>query len=555
MHILLYVPDNQITDNFVPQLWPFVLQQLTPPDHRVTVIDGNICRYDENRMIELIRQEKVDLIGMGFMTRMAQKAYRMADAIREATGVPIVMGGPHVSAVPDEALGGPGQPRHADAVVLNEAEGVWPEVIQDAARGQLQSVYQARHADGRPAKPALKDYPIVPWDQMDLGRFDLMRFMPGSIRWLLTRLGVPFQKAYVIPVESGRGCPYGCEFCSVTGYFGDQVRFRDNDNVISELRRLKELGKREKALVMVFFVDDNFAINRPRIKELLRQMIEADVCLPWVGQVSINLLRDEELVELMAASGCRWIFIGLESMEPDSLKQAHKAFNKPEDYASILALLAKHNLYAITSFIYGLEADREGISSRTIAQIETWCPVLPVFGLLTPFPGTPLYMRMAAEGRLSRPLHWLEFKAFKTAFIHRRLSPEALEAEIQDSWRHCYKPAAFHRSQRWLLKHGKPFGYQLMHFLSRLCFRGIYFPMKTKWAWIRLLLANAPTILSLVVAGIRPRQSAWAAPAAAPAAMPDSMPAEAARTPLSRTVYRTSGMDGHGPSMLMKEDI
>ena len=105
MHILLYVPDNQVTNNFIPQLWPFVLQRLTPREHRVTIIDGNALHYEADELVNFILQNKVDLVGMGFMTRMAQKAYRMAAAIRQATTVPIVMGGPHVTEVPDEPLG------------------------------------------------------------------------------------------------------------------------------------------------------------------------------------------------------------------------------------------------------------------------------------------------------------------------------------------------------------------------------------------------------------------------------------------------------------------
>jgi radical SAM superfamily enzyme YgiQ (UPF0313 family) len=509
MNILLYVPDNQVADNFVPQLWPFVLERLTPEEHKVTIIDGNVFHYDEARIIEFIRRHRIDIVGMGFMTRMAQKAYRMAAAIREGTAVPIVMGGPHVTAMPDEALGRQGGPQYADAVVLGEADNNWPDVVRDASQGKLKSMYQAETVNGKPVKPSLKDYPIVAWDQMDLDRFDLMRFVPNPIQSLLGRLGIPFKRAFMIPVESGRGCPYGCEFCTVTGYFGDEVRFRENANLIAELRRLKEMGRREKALVMVFFVDDNFAINRERTKALLRQMIAEDACLPWVGQVSINLLRDEELVKLMAASGCRWIFIGLESMEPDSLKEAHKGFNKPEEYASILNLLAKYNLYAIASFIYGFDADSAGVSKKTLETIDTWPSVLPVFGLLTPYPGTSLYDRLAAEGRLSRPRHWLDFRAFKTTYIHPRLTQEALEGEIRNSWRHCYKPAAFRCAQKWLKTNRKGFGYQFMHFVSRLFFRGIYFPQRSRWAWIRLLLSNSPTILSLVRSGIRERRKKY----------------------------------------------
>ena len=119
----------------------------------------------------------------------------------------------------------------------------------------------------------------------------------------------------------------------------------------------------------------------------------------------MNLLRDEELVQLIAASGGRWIFMGLESMDPESLKVAHKEFNKPEEYQEILALLAKYQLYAITSFIFGMEGDRQGVSKQTYRSIDTWPPGLPVFGILTPYPATPLYYRLQKEGRLTRPEH------------------------------------------------------------------------------------------------------------------------------------------------------
>lgn len=503
MHILLYVPDNQVTNNFVPQLWPFVLQRLTPTGHRVSIIDGNAMQYSAAELVDFIVHNGVDLVGMGFMTRMAQKAYRMAAAIREATKVPIVMGGPHVTEVPDEPLGLTGHPQYADAVVLGEADDTWPLVVRDAARGQLQSVYQPVEIDGKDVKPDLKDYPIVAWDEMDLSLFNLMRFVPSTGKKLLKRLNLNYDEVYVIPVESGRGCPYGCEFCTVTGFFGDQIRFRDNENVIEELLKLKALAKRQNALVNVFFIDDNFAINRKRTKSLLRDMIARDACMPWIAQISMNLLRDEELVELIAASGGRWIFMGLESIDPDSLKVAHKEFNKPEEYAAILNLLAKHGLYAITSFIFGMEGDRLGVSRKTYEQIDAWPPGLPVFGILTPYPATPLYDRLRSEGRLTRPEHWLDFKAFKAAYLPKGLSADEAEAEVRRAWSHCYEPAAFRRAQRWLRENQESYGHEVMHFVARLIFRGIYFHQMTRWAWIKLLTQNSRTIGSLILQGFR----------------------------------------------------
>src|SRR5256885_16856896 len=150
-------------------------------------------------------------------------------------------------------------------------------------------------------------------------------------------------------MESGRGCPYGCEFCTVTGFFGDQIRFRSNESVVQELLLLKLRAERDRGKITIFFIDDNFAINIKRTKSLLRDIIAAGAQLPWIAQISANLLRDEELVDLIAESGGKVIFIGMESIDPVNLADVKKGFNKPEEYTSVLNRLARHNIYAITS--------------------------------------------------------------------------------------------------------------------------------------------------------------------------------------------------------------
>jgi radical SAM superfamily enzyme YgiQ (UPF0313 family) len=498
VHILLHVPDNQITNNFLPQLWPFLLKNLTPKEHRVTIIDGNVVKWDEREIVQFVRTQAVDLVGMGFMTRMAQKAYRLGRAIRTETEVPVVFGGPHVTAVPEEALGRTGEPQCADSVVLGEADQLWPVVVEDVAQGRLRPIYRAGEGGAPSGKPSLEDYPILRWDEVDLTLFNLMRCVPSGIRRLLKVMSVPYERAYLFPVESGRGCPYGCDFCTVTGFFGDHLRFRSNESVITELLQIKAIAERDKALVMVFFIDDNLAVNRRRLKSLLREMIQRDACLPWVGQISINLLQDEELVQLIAATGGRYIFVGLESLEPESLAAAGKRCNRPEEYRNTLQLLARNNVYAITSFIVGLEGDRRGISSRIAEEMATWPPGLPVFGLLTPFPATPLYARLESEKRLTRPKHWLDFHPFEITFSPQHLSRVEAHDEVQNSWQSAYRPSAFRRTQKWMLENRKPFAQQLTLFISRLLFRGIYFPQMTRWSWVRLLSENILTIGSLV---------------------------------------------------------
>src|SRR5690348_6244946 len=208
MRILLYSSDNGVTRNFMPHLWMFLLQTLTPPGHEVLLIDGNARPIDEAMMTRFVQEQKIGLVGIGGMTRMIAKAYRMADAVR-AAGVPVVMGGPHVTEVPDEALGRGGGPRHADAVALGEADETWPLIVADVARGRLKDTYAPTDAEGKERKPSLRPYPAIPWESLDLDQFNII---PGFLAPVLKRIGGGWGTFRIIPVESGRGCPYGCEF-------------------------------------------------------------------------------------------------------------------------------------------------------------------------------------------------------------------------------------------------------------------------------------------------------------------------------------------------------
>src|SRR6266700_7246482 len=151
----------------MPHLWMFLLQTITPPGHEVILIDANARAMSDDEIVQFVREQNIELVGIGAMTRMAEKAYRVADAIR-ATGVPVVMGGPHITEVPDEALGRDGGPRHADAIALGEADATWPRMVADAERGALQEVYAPLDAWGKEVKPSLDCYPKIPWDRMDL---------------------------------------------------------------------------------------------------------------------------------------------------------------------------------------------------------------------------------------------------------------------------------------------------------------------------------------------------------------------------------------------------
>src|SRR5438046_1013879 len=434
MRILLYNPDNGVTRNFMPHLWMFLLRALTPPGHEVLMIDGNAKPMDEQELVRFIKKQKVELVGIGAMTRMVARAYQVADAIR-AAGVPVVMGGPHVTELPDEALGRDGGPQHADAVDLGEADETWPKIVEDAARGELKDIYAPVDETGKERKPSLQPYPVIPWDTIDLDQFN---FVPKFVRRLTGKYGSGISYFNTIPMESGRGCPYGCEFCTVTGFFGDSIRFRSNESVVQELLLLKRRAEKDRGKIIIFFIDDNFAINKNRTKSLLRDIIAAKAQLPWIAQISANLLRDTELLDLMQEAGCKWVFIGMESIDTDSLADVSKSFNKPSEYAGVLNNLAQRGIYTMTSFIFGLDHDTPGVAERTLKQIESWPPVMPLFSPLVPLPGTPTYKKLGAEGRLTRPKHWLNFAHNKMAHTPLRISRDQVQHELDNAWSSCY---------------------------------------------------------------------------------------------------------------------
>src|ERR1051325_7647213 len=276
-------------------------------------------------------------------------------------------------------------------------------------------------------------------------------------------------------------------------FFGDSIRFRTNESVVNELLQLKARAASERGQIAVFFIDDNFAINIKRTKSLLRDIIAAGAQMNWIAQISANLLRDEELVDLIAASGGKWIFIGMESIDSTNLADVNKAFNKPAEYAAVLERLAKRHIHAITSFIFGMDNDTPGTAERTLQQIRSWPPGLPVFGTLTPFPSTPLYKRLEVAGRLTRPKHWLDFRPFHMAHTPLKMSFEQTQTEVNHAWANSYSPAGIASVVNSISNQAVEHRATIL--IARLCFRGIYFPQMGRWAWTIVIVQNRQTIL------------------------------------------------------------
>jgi hypothetical protein len=211
----------------------------------------------------------------------------------------------------------------------------------------------------------------------------------------------------------------------------------------------------------------------------------------------------------------------MESIDPANLADVNKGFNKPGEYAAVLARLAQRNVYAITSFIFGMDNDTPGVAERTLKEIRTWPPGLPIFGLLTPLPATPLYKRLEAAGRLTRPKHWQEFIPFAMAHTPLKMTIDEAHAEVRIGWENAYSPQAIEKAVD-SLNH-EPLGYRINILISRLCFRGIYFPQMGRFAWVKTVFENRRTILKLIRQGLKAGLHA-AAPSVAPQTVTEQQP-------------------------------
>ncbi len=357
-------------------LAPAVISALTPRE---------VERVFYNDILERIPfDEPTDLVAMNVEAYTARRAYQIASEYRKRN-VPVVMGGVHASLCPEDVA------QYADAVVIGEAEEIWETVLADADRGALQTFYRAPQRARRPhAHP-------------DRSIFGDKNYLP---------LGL---------VETGRGCHYRCEFCSVQSAYRHTYACHPTEDVIAEIR--KQRNRR-----LFFFVDDNLSADMERAKSLLRALIPLKI--HWVSQCSVNAACDEEFVQLLAASGCYGILVGFESLNPANLRKMNKGSNLKEDvYEVALANLRKHKIHIYATFIFGYDEDDQSSFESTFKFAMDQKFYLAAFNHLMPFPGTPLYRRLEQENRLLYEKWWLDenYRFNMIPFQPRRLSPEALQ--------------------------------------------------------------------------------------------------------------------------------
>lgn len=325
---------------------------------------AHIATHMIDERVEPFVPVETDLVAMTVETYTARRAYEIAAWYR-ARGVPVVMGGHHPSVVPDEAL------EHADAVVTGDAEGVWERVLADAGAGRLQRHYAQQPED--------RDIASVRFDR---SIFAGRRYAPVSL------------------VQVGRGCRFACDFCSIHAFYGTRREQRPAADVAAELARLPRHR-------LVFFVDDNLLWKRERFVELLRAI--TPLRRRWSCQISIDVARDPELLDLMAQSGCALVLIGFESLNPANLKAMRKNWNGVAGpYEDVIAAFHRRGIMIYGTFVFGYPHDRGEAFPRTARFAAAANLAVANFNPLTPMPGTGLYQRLAAQGELLRPAWWID---------------------------------------------------------------------------------------------------------------------------------------------------
>ncbi len=400
----------------IPQLGLQVLAERVPAEHTVDLIDEVFGTHDTER---LLRAGRYDLVGITAYTSGATRAYELAAASRQL-GLATIMGGPHASACPDEAAG------HFDSVAVGECDEIWPDILRDATAGRLQPRYRGQLSDLEAARFGRARQTVQPLN----GRYD------------------------VSAIQTSRGCPVGCEYCSVTQFNGPAIRRRNIDDIVAEWN--------ETPQKFVFVVDDNFFGVGPKhaewAKELLRALIQRGQRRLWFSQTTINMGDDAEGMRLAYRAGCRGMLVGFETFNAEALKNYHKGINRRNvgRFQELVDGFHRAGIAVFGGFIVGADEDTPDTVAATVdTAVRMGVDIIQVTNL-TPLPGTKMFDRFKAEGRLLAtdwPRDWERYTFTETIYQPKRMTAQQLDEAIYEL-RHAaaVEPWVWKRAFRSLLR-------------------------------------------------------------------------------------------------------
>lgn len=375
--------------DFVPPITGIHLAAITPAPHEVRVYHQQVdaIRFDTD----------ADLIAISFFSGFALSAYHLAAEFRKR-GKTVVAGGPHVTYCQDEAL------QYFDAIVTGEAEAQWPLLLADAAAGKLKQVYLGGPCD-------MKGLPTP--------RYDLL---PN--KFFIRKV-----------IQATRGCPFSCSFCTVPS-LNPGFRLRPVEDVIRDASydAFKWWWQRK----VVWFWDDNLTIRRPYIRELLQQMIPLKKW--WLTQASMDIAKDPELLDLMKASGCIGVFLGIESFGADSLADANKRQNRIDHYSAAVKAIRKRGIAVMAGFIAGFDHDDEASIVAMADQLMEIGIDVPFLSIMTPFRGTPIYQSLKKEDRILEDRNWNFYNGYNVAFQPKKISASQLLQAHRQLWKRSFSP-------------------------------------------------------------------------------------------------------------------
>jgi radical SAM superfamily enzyme YgiQ (UPF0313 family) len=390
MKILLISPtvDEQKRTNkglMIPQLALYILKGLTPAGHNVKIIEEEVETIDFG--------EECDLVGISCMTANAPRAYELCKEFKNR-GRTVIIGGVHPTILPDEAL------QYADCVVIGEGEGVWEELLSDFQNGNLKTKY----------------YNPTP---------DLSKYVPKDYSKIIKK-----RLFNLVPIMTTRGCPYNCDFCCVTDLFGKKIRHIPIENVV---RDIQESGGKN-----FMFLDDNI-IGHPKYAKALFKAIKP-LNIKWVGQASVSLLvRDNELMQLAAESGCKALFFGVESVSEEQLKTMRKAFNEIEELADALKKIKKMKILIHASIVFGFDDDTKETFNKTVDFLIENKVSTVSFNILTPYPGTKTHETLKEQDRLITT-DWKYYDHNTVVFQPKNMTPYELQAGKVNARKKFYSP-------------------------------------------------------------------------------------------------------------------